>query len=128
LECPLEVLSAVPFLFHISAMRRVDEGRLVEMALAALEEVVAASMRGPPPRTRAIALALAYLWWVAPAKDRWPFDEFWQWMTTEQEIARTANLSRTLNAIHLALGRTRGLEPSARAERENAVLLERRPS
>lgn len=107
-------------MFHISPMRRVDEPWLTELALGVLEEVADRSADGMEPRTRAIRLALAYLWWVAPAKAQWPFHGYWHAMAMADDIARHANLSANLNAIYLALGRNRGLEASARAERLRA--------
>jgi hypothetical protein len=97
-------------------MRRVDEPWLVNMALGVLEEVAARADLGVEPRTRSIRLCLAFLWWVAPKKDRWPFDNFWRSMAMTNAIARHANVSASLNAIYLALGRNRGLEAAAQVE------------
>lgn len=102
-------------------MPRVDESWLVNMALGVLEEVAARADLGVEPRTRAIRLVLGYLWWAAPRKERWPFNNFWRAMAMTDAIARHANLSASLNAIYRALGRNRGLEAAAMAETKNAA-------
>ena len=62
-------------------MSRLTHERLQALALDAIEEAAAASHIGPVPRTRALALALAWLLRLGKGDEqlpRWPFKSFWQ--------------------------------------------------
>lgn len=73
------------------------------MALDALEQVAANSDTSKVPRSRSIAVCLAFLA-TRRKLDRWPFDQFWQFLDVDDKIIRTANLTRCLNGIYFQLG------------------------
>ncbi|MEP2989213.1 MAG: hypothetical protein ABJO88_09695 [Parasphingorhabdus sp.] len=75
---------------------------LIRLALRVLEETAQKAKTGPLERTYAVRLCLAYL--ASKSPERWPFDEYLRELVQEDDKMRSANLSRTLNAIHLRLG------------------------
>lgn len=79
------------------------QARLPLMALEALEEIGECAREGRPPRTKTVALCLAYLCSLHGG-DRWPFYEFWRWLDCEDRNIRSANVQRCLNAIYLHVG------------------------
>jgi len=81
----------------------VSEEKLIAMALDALEQAAANSDTRKVQRSRSIAVCLAFL--ATRRKfDRWPFDQFWQFLDVDDNIIRTANLTRCLNGIYFQLG------------------------
>lgn len=117
-----DCLAIVPLLFHLSVMGRVDDARLINMALAVLEEVAARSRHTPQPQSRGVALALAYLAHASRAQDRWPFDNLWRSMKLDCRVHRAASISASLNAIYSALGRQRDVTVMSAFEREATEL------
>lgn len=89
-------------MFHIAGVR-IDEKKLIGLALRVLEEAFARSQDAPVARSFAIRLALAYL---ASTRDceRWPFDGFWRWIISADNKSRAANLTCNLNGIYRQLG------------------------
>ncbi|MEP2989211.1 MAG: hypothetical protein ABJO88_09685 [Parasphingorhabdus sp.] len=85
----------------------VPERYLIKIALRALEEAALRAKSVPQERNYAIRLCLAYL--ASKSPERWPFDEYWRELVQEDDKTRSANLNRTLNAIHLRLGIRRKL-------------------
>jgi hypothetical protein len=86
-------------------MRRIDEDHLRKLALEAIEEAAAASHLGPVPRTRGLALALAWLRHrgadtVLPL---WPFKSFWESLENQRRHDRWSAVNAAVNAIYLAL-------------------------
>jgi hypothetical protein len=86
-------------------MRRIDEGHLRKLALEAVEEAAAASHLGPVPRTRGLALALAWLRHrgaddILPLR---PFKSFWEGLGSERQHDRWSAVNAAANAIYLAL-------------------------
>ncbi len=65
-------------MFQIERMARVEDQKLLYMALAVVEEVAARSAYAPQPRTRGLALALAFLASRTTGPARYPFDQFWR--------------------------------------------------
>ena len=62
-------------------MARLTHEQLQALALNAIEEAAAASHIGPVPRTRALAMTLAWLLHFSKGAEqlpRWPFESFWQ--------------------------------------------------
>ena len=85
--------------------RRIDEERLTEMALSALEEVAAHCRHAPQRQTRSLALVLAYLASrKLPQSDRYAFDQFWRSVATHYSITRNAMVNAAINGIYLAVG------------------------
>lgn len=82
--------------------------QLRDRALAALEEVADQSRKEPIQRTRAIAIALAYLW-AYGGRERGMFVWFWRSLTDPNDIGRSQNVNASLNGIYRALGLSRGL-------------------
>jgi len=100
-------------------MARVDTNALRRLAHDAVEEAAASSHHGPVPRTRGLALALA--WVLHFGKDgapppRWPFDSFWEGLALEREHDRWSAVNADANAIYLALEITRDRERVSRFE------------
>lgn len=93
-------------------MSRLDRTQLRKLALEAIEEAAAASHLGPVPRTRALALALAWLRHAATddVLPLWPFKSFWEALSTERTHDRWSAVNAAVNAIYLALGERRYLE------------------
>jgi hypothetical protein len=99
------------------AMSRVGPDHLRKLALEAVEEAAAASHLGPVPRTRGLALALAWLLHYGKEGEtlpRWPFMAFWRELAAERQHDRWSAVNAATNAIYLALGeqRSRELEPA----------------
>jgi len=100
-------------------MRRLGAEQLQALALDAVEEAAAASHIGPVQRTRALALALAWLLHCGrPERDlpRWPFESFWEILTSGREHDRWSSVNAALHAIHGALGVKRDLKRLSRFE------------
>jgi hypothetical protein len=88
-------------------VRRIGPDRLIELALEAIEEAAAASHLGPVPRTRGLALAIAWLLHYGKRGEtlpRWPFESFWEGLSNEREHDRWSAVNAAANAIYLALG------------------------
>ena len=99
-------------------MGRIDDGRLLELALGALEQVAVEARRGPVRRTWALRLALAFLASRQPGDPvRWPFDQFWRALAVERERNRWPLVNASLNAIYVALGRRRDVKTASAFER-----------
>ena len=101
-----EGLPTVPHSFHQTQMPpRLDNDRLIGMALAAIEDVAARCRHAPQPRTRSLAMVLAYL---ASRRidhaNREPFDVYWRALTTAYSVTRAAMVNSAVNGIYLALG------------------------
>lgn len=100
-------------MFLIRSDARVDRFRhdqLQKLALEAIEEAAAASHLGPVPRTRGLALALAWLLHCGKEGEmlpRWPFEAFWRELSTERSHDRWSGVNAAVNAIYLQLGRPR---------------------
>lgn len=91
---------------------------MTRLALDAVEEAAAASHAGPVPRTRALALALAWLLHFSKASDpppRWPFESFWKGLSSEREHDRWSAVNAAVNAIYL------NLEMARSSERQSAI-------
>jgi hypothetical protein len=84
----------VLYLFH---MRRFGMTELREWALAAVDEAADQSAEGPVQRTLALRFALAFL--ANFAEERWPFDNFWRAIATQDEKVRCATVVAARNAI-----------------------------
>lgn len=101
-------------------MRRISPDHLRRLALDAVEEAAAASHLGPVPRTRALALALAWLLHFGKESEelpRWPFESFWEGLSCEREHDRWSAVNAAANAIYLHLGVTRDRERQSAFER-----------
>jgi hypothetical protein len=91
-------------------MARIGPEQLRKLALEAIEEAAAASHLGPVPRTRGLALALAWLLHYGKEGEtlpRWPFKAFWRELGTERPHDRWSGVNAAANAIYLALGEAR---------------------
>ena len=88
-------------------MPRVEDEKLIGMALAVLEEAAARARFGPQKRTRAIALALAYLASRRPGVDRYAFDTFWRNLDAQELRGRVQMLAHSLEWIFGDLGLSR---------------------
>lgn len=71
-------------------------------ALAAVDEVAEQASDGPVERHLALRFALAFL--ANSADERWPFDDFWRAVATEDQKVRRATVIAARNAIHRAVG------------------------
>jgi hypothetical protein len=101
-------------------MARIGPEQLRKLALEAIEEAAAASHLGPVPRTRGLALALAWLLHYGKEGDtlpRWPFESFWQSLSNERQHDRWSAVNAATNAIYLALDVRRGTEVISHFER-----------
>jgi hypothetical protein len=99
---------------------RLTPDQLTQLALDAVEEAAAASHAGPVPRTRALAVSLAWLLHFSKAGDpppRWPFASFWEGLSSEREHNRWSAVNAAVNAIYLNLGLARSSERQSRVER-----------
>lgn len=84
---------------------------LRKLALEAIEEAAAASHLGPVPRTRGLALALAWLLHYGKEGEtlsRWPFEPFWRELATERQHDRWSGVNAAVNAIYRAIGTKQG--------------------
>ena len=91
-------------------MRRIGPEQLRQLALEAIEEAAAASHLGPVPRTRGLALALAWLLYYGKEGEtlpRWPFESFWEGLASERPHDRWSSVNAATNAIYLAIGKER---------------------
>lgn len=93
-------------------MERLSPDRLRQLALEAIEEAAAASHLGPVPRTRALALALAWLrhWGTDDVLPLWPFKSFWEALSNERLHDRWSAVNAAVNAIYHQLGTCRARE------------------
>ena len=94
-------------------MARIGPDHLRRLALKAIEEAAAASHLGPVPRSRGLALALAWLLHYGKKGEtlpRWPFESFWEGLSNEREHDRWSAVNAATNAIYLALGELRSRE------------------
>jgi hypothetical protein len=101
-------------------VRRIGPDRLSELALEAIEEAAAASHLGPVPRTRGLALALAWLLHYGKEGEtlpRWPFESFWEGLSNEREHDRWSAVNAAANAIYLALAEQRDRQRQSTFER-----------
>ena len=96
-------------MFHMTPMLRVDQQRLVTMALMAVEELAARCRHRPQQRTRGIALALAFLAHSARSREQWPYNQLWRSLHEPDRGIRSARVGAALNGIYLELGRQRDL-------------------
>ncbi len=93
-------------------MVKISNERLKFLALAALEDVVRDARIKKPERTHAVRLCLAYLA-SQSGPERWPYDEFWEYMDDDTLHCREANLTRLLNAIYIRVNVMRTIEMMA---------------
>ena len=103
-------------------MARIGPEHLRKLALEAIEEAAAASHLGPVPRTRGLALALAWLLHYGKEGEtlpRWPFEAFWRELATVKQHDRSAGVTAATNAIYLALGQRRDLERASAFHRRS---------
>ena len=93
-------------------VKRISENHLLKVALEAIEEAAAASHYGSVPRTRGLALALAWLRHRSAPEPLplWPFKSFWDGLACEREHDRWSAVNAAANAIYLALGERRSPE------------------
>lgn len=97
-------------------MRRVGAERIKQLALEAVEEAAAAALRAPVERSRALAVALAWLLHFGRPSSpppRWPFTHFWDALAVERDHDRQVSVTAAANAIYLALGEKRDLDQIA---------------
>ena len=83
-------------------MTRFGMADLRTRALAAVDEVAERAHYGPVERTLALRFTLAFL--ANFAEDRWPFDNFWRAIATQDEKVRGATVVASRNAIRRAVG------------------------
>jgi hypothetical protein len=93
----------------------VSESRLVDMALGALEEVAAHCHAEPFPRSKALALVLAFLASRQPCR-RDAFDFFWRSIEHPRPQDRWGSVNSALNGIYLAVNRKRDTAVVSRYE------------
>lgn len=111
-------------------MSRLGPNHLRKLALEVIEEAAAAAHLGPVPRTRGLALALA--WLLHYGKDgeilpRWPFEAFWRELAVERQHDRWSGVNAAANAIYLALSLPRERETQSAMERASRGALSRQP-
>ena len=82
-------------------MVRFGMTELRDRALAAVDEAADQSAKGPVQRTLALRFALAFL--ANFAEERWPFDNFWRAIATQDEKVRGATVVAARNAIRRAV-------------------------
>ena len=82
---------------------RFGMSELRSWALAAVDEVGEQSKTGPVQRPVSLRFALAFL--ANFAEDRWPFDNFWRAIATQDDKVRSATVVAARNAIHRAVRR-----------------------
>jgi hypothetical protein len=93
-------------LCSLPRVARIKPDLLRKLAMDAIEEAAAASHLGPVPRTRGLALALAWLLHFGKEGEtlpRWPFESFWEALPSEREHDRWSAVNAAANAIYLAL-------------------------
>jgi len=87
-------------------LRRVGTERIKELALEAVDEAAAEALRGPIRRSKALAVALAWLLHFgrpSSPPERWPFTNFWDALIIERDHDRQAAVTAAANAIFLAM-------------------------
>ena len=82
-------------------MTRFGMADLRARALAAVDEVAERTHNGPVERTLALRFTLAFL--ANFADERWPFDNFWRAIATQDEKVRRATVVGARNAIRRAV-------------------------
>jgi hypothetical protein len=80
---------------------RFGMSELRSRALAAVDEVAEQAKDGPVQRHLALRFALAFL--ANLADERWPFDNFWRAIATQDPKVRCATVVAAQNAIHRAV-------------------------
>ena len=95
---------------------RLTDERLTAMALSALEDVAANCHAQRVPRTRSLAVVLAYLASRAQGR-REPYDLFWRGLGTPRDRERWAYVNSALNGIYRAAGIKRDLRVVSRYEK-----------
>ena len=81
---------------------RFGMSELRNWALAAVDDVAEQATVGPVQRPVSLRFALAFL--ANFAEDRWPFDNFWRAIATQDEKVRGATVVASRNAIRRAVG------------------------
>jgi hypothetical protein len=76
---------------------------LRDRALAPVDE--GADQAGNDPVTRSLALRFALAFLANIAEERWPFDNFWRTIATEDDKVRSATAVAARNAIRRAVAR-----------------------
>jgi len=84
-------------------MVRIAEQKLRNLALQTLDEALAEALERPVRRSIGLRFALAYLASSADC-EREPFDSYWRCLSLRNDTMRRVSASRSLCAIHLALG------------------------
>jgi len=89
-------------------MPRFTDSELLTRALAALEDVHDRAREGPVERTEELRFLLA--WLGNRAREKWPFDSFWQTATKApgpekaDQFGRRQTLTAAINGIYHQLG------------------------
>ena len=78
---------------------------LRQRALAAVDEAADQANDGAVRRTLALRFTLAFL--ANFADERWPFDNFWQAISSSNHRARWQNANAARNAIRRSVGAQR---------------------
>lgn len=84
-------------LAYAEFVARFGMAELRDRALAAVDEAADRATKEPVQRTLALRFTLAFL--ANFADERWPFDNFWRAIATEDEKVRGATVIAALNAI-----------------------------
>jgi hypothetical protein len=79
---------------------------LIAKALLALEEAAHESRYRPVHRSRALGMALAYLWGINRGDTR-DFVAFWREIASDNYVMRFGGADRALTAIYASVGRKR---------------------
>jgi hypothetical protein len=82
---------------------RFGVSELRSRALAAVDDAAEQAKVGPVQRPVSLRFALAFL--ANFTDDRWPFDNFWRAIATQDEKVRSATVVAARNAIHRAVKR-----------------------
>lgn len=89
-----------PFVLPMFCMR-FGMSELRRKALAAIDEAAKKALNAPVERQMALRFALAFL--ANFAEERWPFDNFWRAIATQDPKVRSATVTAARNAIHRAV-------------------------
>lgn len=116
----------VPVLFN-KALVTVDDSKLTNMALAALEEIAALSRFGPIERSRPLAVVLAYLASRATAADRRVYDNFWRSITHPRPHDRSAIVQAAMEGIYKNAGIKRSLAIVTHFQTKAIAIMGRNP-
>lgn len=90
---------------------------LTAKALLALEEVLHECRYRPVLRTRALGLALAYLWSLRRGDSR-DYAQFWREVASDNYVLRFGAADQALDRIYVAVGRKRDEDVSSSIWRE----------